>query len=139
MKFTNEDLLKSMGLKVGDRIKLQKDDKKYTLIDGSNYENFDKYIFVSYNKDSDEWNSVYDLTYIIDKEMEYEILPKSKKVGDLKCDVDIKCEKCPLRYIMCEGCAEDSLYEVLERTTKEDVFDKEIYDLLKTRLDKEVL
>ena len=59
----------------------------------------------------------------------------NKKVGDLKC-TEISCEKCPLRTLSCISAPGKTLYEMLDLTEADT--DKEIYDLMKNRLDKEV-
>ena len=64
-------------------------------------------------------------------------LPKKKHVGDLICK-DLKCENCPLYSINCDaGDAYSNLYRNLEYHY-EQFKDKEIYDILKKRLDKEI-
>lgn len=129
MKFTSEDLMKAMGLSVGDRVRLNK--RIYEVEKG---------------EDDVYFNSVDDgikepLYNVIILYTDYEILPIPKRVGDLECDSD--CNNCPLRILpSCKGCGIKTLYKILEvykTTSKYDgYFDQEIYDLLKTRLDKEV-
>ena len=74
------------------------------------------------------------LTEIINQD--YEILSPKKKVGDLICK-DVDCTKCPLRSGYCNGSVTDRLYDRLEQTFA-DIEDKEIHNILKARLDKEV-
>lgn len=64
-------------------------------------------------------------------------LPKKKHVGDLICS-GVNCDDCPLKCIDCRfEYINVSLYEKLESFRK--IYnDKEIYDFLKKRLDKEV-
>ena len=59
----------------------------------------------------------------------------NKRVGNLKC-TEISCEKCPLRALSCISAHGKTLYEMLDLTEVDT--DKEIYDLMKNRLDKEV-
>lgn len=76
------------------------------------------------------------LQELVDKEKS----TKPKRVGDLKCSNEIKCEQCPLRLIckFLDFVYVDSLYNVLEIFKENEFFDQEIYDLLKARLDREV-
>lgn len=61
----------------------------------------------------------------------------TRYIGDLMCK-DIKCENCPLYGIDCfNGDAYSNLYINLEYHY-EQFKDKEIYDFLKKRLDKEI-
>lgn len=62
-------------------------------------------------------------------------LPKKKHVGDLKCE-DVDCKYCPLYSIHCFPNP-DTLNDVLEKWL-EVYKDKELYKILKARLDKEV-
>lgn len=62
-------------------------------------------------------------------------LPKKKHVGDLKCE-DTECKYCPLYGIHCFP-TNDNLYNILEKWL-EVYKDKEIYNIIKARLDKEV-
>jgi hypothetical protein len=77
-----------------------------------------------------------DISDILD--YEYEILPRPKRVGDLKCDKI--CETCPIRAL--DGCnmfGKLTLYELLEKVYNDwENKDQEIYDLFKARLDKVV-
>ena len=152
MKFTSADLMKAMGLSVGDRIKI------------------DNKIFEIYISPQNELrccnihnlNNHFYLKNLIDKD--YEILPRPKRVGDLKCGLKKefggteRCVNCPVRLLCghstCKNAglgAGDTLYTYLE-TYKNDVysydeydgessglsdFDEEIYNLIKARLDKE--
>lgn len=162
MKFTSEDLMKAMGLQVGDRIRLfedkirEWDEAVYELVKNEQDDYPTYYSFVNIEDSDDRFN----IHYFID--LEYEILPRPKRVGDLKCGFKKElggigsCTTCPVRIICghytCkdELGAGDTLYEYLETYKKkikeeyddedEDYndFDQEIYDLLKARLDKEV-
>ena len=132
MKFTSEDLMKAMGLKVGDRVKVKtilKDDEDiiYTI---------DNTGGCLLGKD----DGYYNLFVLMDRE--YEILPRPKRVGDLKCDDFKLCDEgCPLEWL-CWNCnivhenSKNTLYDVLKL---HEIDDKEVYDLFKARLDKEVL
>lgn len=117
MKFTSEDLMKAMGLSVGDIVILNgkthtfKTDKSGRLI----------------------CKNV--LKHLID--VDFEILPRPKRVGDMLCDQNCLC--CPLRAISCfdDEMIGKSLYDVLDWALNS-YADAEIYDLLKARLDKVV-
>lgn len=63
-------------------------------------------------------------------------IPKKKHVGDLKCEEFHKCENCPFKYLSC-GNKGNTLYEILGLWLNRSN-DKEIYTILKARLDKEV-
>lgn len=133
MKFTSEDLMKAMGLQIGDRVKVTfKDDtiEEYEII---KYDNGNIILHDDFHGYDDH------VGYLLDNEIE--ILPRPKRIGDLKCG-SFECKDCPVRAICNFNNIEDNLYKELE-TYKEhcienDTFDQEIYDLLKTRLDKEV-
>ena len=129
MKFTSEDLMKYMGLQVGDRIKVTfKDDtiEEYEII---KYDNGNIILHDDFHGYDDH------VGYLLDNEIE--ILPRPKRVGELKCN-DISCTQCPLKC-MCMGNFGTNLYDNLEHYKDEqEIFDQEIYDLLKTRLDKVV-
>lgn len=120
MKFTSEDLAKSMGLKVGDKIIVNwpKGNKIYKITE--------------YYELRDQEDFYIRLTEIINQD--YEILPRKKKVGELICK-EVGCTHCPLYKFMCRGNSSDDLYTILSKNYKDD---KEAYDLLKARLDKEV-
>lgn len=152
---TSKDFMEWLGLQVGDKVKIADDIYKLYLTDlGNYYLNCTKY---------DEETKMYstkdmELIDLLDKDVE--ILPRPKRVGDLKCGFKKElggigsCATCPVRIICghytCrdELGAGDSLYEYLETyktKIKEEYegedyndFDQEIYDLLKARLDKEV-
>lgn len=136
MKFTSEDLMKAMGLQVGDRIKVTfKDDtiEEYEII---KYDNGNIILHDDFHGYDDH------VGYLLDNEIE--ILPKPKRVGDLKCD-DIPhsdCTICPIK-ILCLDYGDNnnqSFYEILKdyKSKAGEHFDQEIHDLLKARLDKEV-
>lgn len=130
--FTSQDLMKAMGLQVGDKLK---------FIDVS----FDNHIYQLVLENNEylirtDLNETLPLNKLINRG--FKILPRPKRVGDLKCDTDMKCNNCPLRAI-CEEIhfAEENdirLYVGLESFKQSDKFDQEIYDFLKKRLDKEV-
>jgi hypothetical protein len=133
MKFTSEDLIKAMGLQVGDRVKVTfKDDtiEEYEII---KYDNGNIILHDDFHGYDDH------IGYLLDQEIE--ILPRPKRVGDLKCDDFAGCDYgCPLMWLCCNhrheghGC-NISLYNVLDFY---EIDDQEIYDLLKARLDKVV-
>lgn len=118
MKFTNKDLADVMGLKPGDKIKVW---KTIFILN-------DEYKFISDNG--------YPASPAIFIDEEFEILPPVKRLGDKLC-MDFDCNKCPLFVINCDNSINSSLYEKLEQTFV-DVNDDELYNILKTRLDKEV-
>lgn len=131
MKFTSKDLMKAMGLQVGDRVEVG------SLVGIIKNDSEDNKITVElYNEN--KWYGTDFLYKLVDKEIE--ILPRPKRVGDLKCDKE--CNTCPLK-ILCRADMINSenvatLYILLEPFKDRDYFDQEIYDLLKARLDKEV-
>ena len=130
MKFTSEDLMKAMGLVVGDRI-------KYGVVYGVISRDEDNEIIIEIYTQKDEYCGDAPLYELMG--CEYRILPRPKRVGDLKCEGD-NCDKCPL-YAVCSMYASYeglSLYECFERN-KTLAPDQEIYNLLKARLDKEVV
>lgn len=124
MKFTSEDLMKALGLQVGDKIKYY--NQVFTITEELNY--------VGFENDT----GCYNIYVLLDKD--FEILPKPKRVGDLKCR-EYGCRACPLRAIDCGDAdttsTENTLYYILEKRSPKHL-DQEIYDLLKARLDKEV-
>lgn len=127
MKFTSEDLMKAMGLKIGDRIKT-KDNFIFEIVKNDFY--FLKGINIPENRG---------LEFLIG--LEVDIVPRPKRVGDLKCE-ELGCISCPLRFLSHCGSRKgqgDTLYKLLNYWNNEyPNFDQEIYDLLKARLDKEV-
>lgn len=129
MKFTSEDLMKAMGLQVGDYIRIgTKELEKYTF--SVDDEDGLMLVYEGYE---------YPIGYLLDHD--FEILPRPKRVGDLKCG-ELECMSCPLRIL--SHCSksrgrEDALYKILNYWNNEyPIFDQEIYDLLKARLDKVV-
>ena len=126
MKFTSENLMKAMGLAVGDKIKFY--NEVFTII-----ENIPNYIGIEND------TALYNIDILLNKE--FEILPRPKKVGDLKCSDEIECKQCPLRMSNCTRTKNSTLYKLLEEikdiALSGDYFDQEIHDLLKARLDKE--
>ena len=127
MKFTSEDLMKAMGLAVGDKIKFY--NEVFTII-----ENIPNYIGIEND------TALYNIDILLNKE--FEILPRPKRVGDLKCTDEIECKYCPLRMANCTRTKNSTLYKLLEEikgiALSGDYFDQEIHDLLKARLDREV-
>ena len=105
MKFTSEDLMKTMGLQVGDRIKVKSilangEDEIYTIDNTGG--------FCLLDKDGGHYN-IFKLI-----ERDFEILPRPKMVGDLKCSIDIVCTECPFKMISNCICLEGkTLNEVL--------------------------
>lgn len=132
MKLTSKDLMKIMGLQVGDRIKVE-----FEFTDEELFEVSESILKTIYLKSINNSYIEAVISDLVDRD--FEILQKPKRVGDLECSGD--CENCPLMAV-CSWNSDfqgKNLYEVLnyELTTVHD--DQEIYDLLKARLDKEVL
>lgn len=120
MKFTSEDLLNAMGLKIGDRIKVDLYDVIFEI---------KRSLRLSHSL------TTYDLTFLIDKE--FEILPRRKILGNKLCR-DFTCDKCPLKsFQFCRKShfANPTLYDLIEGLK---TADEELYDFYKKRLDKEV-
>lgn len=127
MKKTSKEFLEWLGLQVGDRVKVN--NRYYTIeineLSGLPYMLQDeKYFYIQ---------------HLVDKD--FEILPKPKKVGDLKCEEIKDCRTCPLWWLCFIKINEKdemrtSLYEMLESF---EIKDKEVYDLFNARLDKEVV
>ena len=132
MKFTSEDLMKAMGLKVGDRVKTN-DGILELFMDNENqlrWKIIESKVFFDFKF----------LTFEHIYNIDYEILPRPKRVGQLTCRENKDCRTCPLWWICFikideKNEMQTSLYEMLESFA---VKDQEIYDLLKARLDKEV-
>lgn len=119
MKYTSKELAKLLGIKIGDRIRLS---------DGEIGE-----VIEDYQLDFQPWRV--GLHIIIDKD--FEILPQKKKLGEKLCE-EIGCDECPLLRLNCPmEFTKSSLYEIL-KDWYEINKDKEIYDILKARLDKEI-
>ena len=119
MKFTSEDLAKILGIKIGDKI-------KYT-----NGEVAD--VIKDYILDFKHWRI--GLHILVDED--FEIVRPKKKVGEKLCDENY-CDCCPLNIInYCLGLDYLRLYEILDRWY-ENYKDDEIYNILKSRLDKEI-
>lgn len=128
--FTTEDLIKNMGLQVGDTIKFETDiwelmfDEKHNL-----------YMFVLLRDKS----HCFAPAYLLDKD--FDILPRPKKVGDLLCD-EVECKECPLRALCRCGQSRFSLFEIWNELTNmildDENSDLEIYNIIEGRLNKEV-
>lgn len=133
MKFTSEDLMKAMGLSVGDRIKYN--DQIWIIEKSEECQG----AWIGFT-DGNRWFNIDSLINATD----YEILPRPKRVGNLTCD-DIPhsdCTTCPIK-ILCLDYGDtnnQSFYEILKdyKSKSGEHFDQEIHDLLKARLDKEV-
>lgn len=127
---TSKEFMEWLGLQVGDRIKISVENNEFIYEIRLNAEN------KPYLLNEQNLINCGDVHSLID--MDFEILPRPKRVGDLKCMIDINdCKKCPL-YAVCEESYVEgiTLYEELQYTSA--IVDQEIYDLLKDRLDKEV-
>lgn len=120
MRFTNKDLANAMGLKIGDRIKLEE-----TILKVTN----------NYGLEQQENKKSLPLWLLVDTDKDFEIVKPKKKIGDLFCST-IECVDCPLCVINCKGFGDDTLYEQLKKSVA--FSDSELYDILKARLDKEV-
>ena len=129
MNFTSEDLMKSLGLEIGSRFKAEN-------------KIFEVYLDVENNIrccNVNNSNNHFYIKKLID--IEIEVLPPVKHIGDFRCK-DCDCRICQLKFLCENGldfkCGnEETLYKILEKSEIKDS-DKEIYDLLKSRLDKEV-
>ena len=118
MRFTSKDLAKLLGLNIGDKVKFNNGEIAKITED--------------YELDFYPWKA--SLCVLVDEE--YEIVPQKKKVGEKLCK-DLDCKLCPLNRLNCAVCGGNSnLYGHLEGWY-EKFHDKEIYDILKSRLDKE--
>lgn len=133
MKFTSEDLMKAMGLQVGDRVEIGKAIYKV---------DYDKHSNDYYFKALETGRGDENLYCVIDLKLEYQILPKPKRVGDLKCDG--KCPFCKCIFVCTSevNALDKTLYEVLELgiatfKTPKRITDA-IYKVVKDELDKEV-
>lgn len=124
MKFTSKDLMKAIGLQVGDRIKIN--NQIYTIIEYTKGS-------ICYSNNLTTCN----LRFLIGAEFE---IIRLKRVGDVSCK-DNSYVSCPLGFL-CDYLQHDisdckNLYEVLERYHIQDE-DPDLYNLFKARLDKEV-
>lgn len=139
MKFTSEDLMKAMGLNVGDRVKIKFEvsntieERIVNIVSDNNWD-----ICLEHD------GVVVPITVLLNKD--FEILPKPKRVGDLKCWEIGGSINCPLRFICDCSVSNNSistkdnliLYQILKLKSDNSYQDQEIYNLLKARLDKEV-
>ena len=87
MKFTSEDLMKAMGLSVGDRIKYN--DQIWSIEKSEECQG----AWIGFT-DGNRWFNIDSLI----NAMDFEILPRPKRVGDMKCK-DFECAKCHLRCL----------------------------------------
>jgi hypothetical protein len=131
MKFTSEDLMKAMGLQIGDKVRVNGEQLMTVASnDCGEIKLIEDYIKI-----------ILPIEHLLNRNIE--ILPKPKRVGDTLCK-DTECEKCPLRMVQgCENVLSKftlyrSLEEIKDYNENHDSFDQEIHDLLKARLDKEV-
>ena len=129
MRFTSEDLIKAMGLSIGDRIKYN--DQIWTIEKSEECQG----AWIGFT-DGNRWFNIDSLINGND----YEILPRPKRVGDILCK-DCECVECHLRCLpYCNQLdnGKKTLFNTLNSWNKYDTFDQEIHDLLKARLDKVV-
>lgn len=116
--------MKAMGLQVGDKIKYH--NEVFTIVDMPN------------NIGIENDMGCYNIDVLLNKD--FEILPRPKRVGELKCGEygEHHCNSCPIRAIcVSDEYNNETLYAKLELSHKF-AKDQEIHDLLKARLDKEV-
>jgi hypothetical protein len=114
--FTTNDLLKSMKLSIGDKIKLNGIVYTITTIDNK--------IVCKSDTTTKKLSTFIDTDYV-----------KLSTVGDTMCEGN--CEKCPLYAIcLCDGYI-DTLYNILNSYEIKQ-YDREIYDILINRLNKEI-
>lgn len=118
MKFTSEELAKILGIKIGDKIRFS---------NGEVADVVECYLLDFHPYKQGIW-------MLIDEE--FEILQPKKKVGEKLCR-EMVCDDCPLYRISCMYRYYMKLYDVLDNWY-EKFQDKELYDILKARLDKEV-
>lgn len=114
--FTTNDLLKAMKLAIGDKIKLNNIVYTITTIDGK--------IICKSDTTTKKLSAFIDTDYT-----------KLSTIGDTICEGN--CEKCPI-YAICV-CDEyrDTLYNILY-SYEIAHYDKEIYNILINRLNKEI-
>lgn len=118
MKITSEELAKTIGIKIGNRIKFPNG----------------KVADVTEDYQLDYHPGKVRLAFLVDGE--FEILPPIKKVGEQFCE-DLLCSNCPLWGISCGIKSRNTLYDKLNRWN-ENYQKKEVYNTLKLSLDKEV-
>lgn len=133
MKFTSQDLIKAMGLQVGDKLK---------FIDVS----FDNHIYQLVLENNEylirtDLNETLPLNKLINRG--FKILPKPKKVGENICNGN--CPTCPCIFVCNEevNAVNKTLYEVLDEGIKTFVnlnvsLKSKVYNAIKENLDKEV-
>lgn len=146
-EFTEEKLVKAMNLKIGDKIVL----KKSIPLDDEGYDTTEENEIFVIKKDY--WvvglfNSkhILELKQLI--EQEFAILTEEVKIGELdpRCNftLDNKLitlhhyKKCYYDVYFCNRTMPNTLFELLEEWY-EIYKDKEIYDILKKRLDEPVV
>lgn len=131
MKFSSEDLMKAMGLSVGDRVRVN-DEQLMTVVlnDCGEIKLIEDYIKI-----------IFPIEHLLNRNVE--ILPRPKRVGDLKCNG--RCPICPCIYVCNDevNVIDKTLYEVLELgistfTKTPEKMNEAIHNIIKARLDKEV-
>lgn len=140
MKFTSEDLMKMIGLQIGDRVKIK---FEVSNIIDENITTEERIVNIvsdnNWGVGLEHDGVVVPIERLLNKH--FEILPKIKKIGDLRCNDFFVCFDCPLRFLCECGFSIEpamTLSENLEKIGNFEKKDLEIYDLLLTRLDKEV-
>jgi hypothetical protein len=129
MRFTSKDLMTAMGLKKGDTICITATGLLFS----------EDIICKVCSDNNSAWLETKDSKISLDSliGMEFDIIPDI--LGHALC-MDTDCNKCPLRMLDCSDMNGDmmqdkTLYEILDYQN-EFYPDKEIYDLVKARLDK---
>ena len=136
MKKTNKDFLEFLGLKVGDKIKIEDEqNREYEIISKTGS------IFSLKRRESNPFETVFtyiSLDYLLDKE--YKIVEKPKKLGEMKCG-EKRCDSCPLRMLDCliNKVGDITLYEMLDEVCEYRKIDKEnnLYKVFKEMLDSD--
>ena len=119
-------------LNIGDRIKISVANNEFIYEIRLNAEN------KPYLLNEQNLINCGDVHSLID--MDIEILPKPKRVGDILCK-DCECVECHLRCLpYCNQLdnGKKTLFNTLNSWNEYDTLDQEIHDLLKARLDKVV-
>ena len=124
MKTTYADLLELMCLKVGDLVEVKIGDEKRIFRVKSEKNLID-----------DETKEIKKISYILD--CDYKILPRTAKIGDLKCG-DLYCRECPFKIFKCDDLLvtdEKTLFETNKQIEK---FNPDIAKALEKILSTEI-
>ena len=131
MKFTTADLVKHLGLEVGDKVVVR--NEKYELKETTDEEG---YMLV----DADGY--VIPVSDLVDKEFEH--YKRKKKIGETCCGDYALCKNCPLWILNCGNVTDRDdrwpLYRILNDVCYAAGIksDNSIYLALRAKLDKEV-